>query len=294
MDTSASQTIAQTRLPGLQESWQIVASQLRMEMHRADYETWVAPLRPMGFSEGVYRLGAYNSYALDWVESRLRSRITRLLEGLLLQPVTLKFALISDTTQHAEPPAAPAERLPEPPVESPEKKRPQPSAEKGEGAGSARKLQLQRAYGTERARVIQPERGMFLTNYLFSNWLPLLGHSAFAVILAARGLCYWNPMTGELRNVVETDMSELARRANVSVRTIKDVLNQDYVRRNFLRYKVRRIMTPNGVRTAGIILQVRMDDPLTPEDQQAHNLPEEEHWFTPDFEDEQSGDGLAS
>ncbi len=62
---------------------------------------------------------------------------------------------------------------------------------------------------------------MFITGYLFSNWLPLIGHSAFAVILAARSLCYWNPMTGELRNVVETEMGELASRAAVSVRTVK-------------------------------------------------------------------------
>jgi hypothetical protein len=105
-------------------------------------------------------------------------------------------------------------------------------------------------------------------------------------ILAARSLCYWNPMTGEKRNVIETDMSELARRASVSLRTVKDVLSQDLVKRYFLRYKVRRVMTAYGVRTAGIILQVRMDDPLTPEDQDAHNLAEEERWYTADFEDE--------
>jgi hypothetical protein len=104
-----------------------------------------------------------------------------------------------------------------------------------------------------------------------------------AVILAARSMCYWNPMTGELRNTVETDMSTLAARASVSVRTVKDVLNNELVERYFLRYKVRRVMTPNGVRTAGIVLQVRMDDPLTPADQVAYNLPEEEIWYLPEF-----------
>ena len=142
---------------------------------------------------------------------------------------------------------------------------------------------LQRAYGSERARVIQPERGMFVTLYFFYNWVPLIGHSAAAVILAARSLCYWNPVTGDLRNVIETDMSELAKRASVSVRTVKDVLAGDLVSHYFLRYKVRRIMTPNGVRTAGIVMQVRMDDPLTPLDQVTNNLPEDEHWYTAEF-----------
>jgi hypothetical protein len=161
-----------------------------------------------------------------------------------------------------------------------------PDSPKPENGGSPRKIQLQRAYGTERARVVQPERGMFLTKYFFANWLPLLGHSAMTTVLAARSLCYWNPLNGDLRNTVETDMSELARLASVSVRTVKDVLNNELVKRYFLRYKVRRIMTPNGVRTAGIRLQVRMDDPLTPEDQEQHHLPEEERWYTADFEDE--------
>lgn len=145
---------------------------------------------------------------------------------------------------------------------------------------------LRRAYGSERARVIQPERGMFVTLYFFQQWLPLIGHSAFTVILAARSMCYWNPKTGELRNSIETEMSELAERASVSVRTVKDVLNNDLVRRHFLRYNVRRVMTPNGVRTAGIQLQVRMDDPLTPADQIETGQTENGVWYSPGFEDE--------
>ena len=145
---------------------------------------------------------------------------------------------------------------------------------------------LRRAYGSERARVIQPERGLFMTLYFFQQWLPLIGHSAFTVILAARSMCYWNPKTGELRNSIETEMGELAQRASVSVRTVKDVLNNDLVRRHFLRYTVRRIMTINGVRTAGILLQVRMDDPLTPEDQAATGHDEQGVWYSAEFDDE--------
>jgi hypothetical protein len=151
---------------------------------------------------------------------------------------------------------------------------------------SPRKVMLQRAYGSKRAAVIQPERGMFITMYFLQQWQPLIGHSAVAIILASRSMCYWNPLTGELRNEVETEMAELARRAAVSVRTVKDVLNQELVKQYFLRYKVRRVMTPNGIRTAGIILQVRMDDPLTPEDQDLHGLHEDEHWYSVEFDEE--------
>jgi hypothetical protein len=61
------------------------------------------------------------------------------------------------------------------------------------------------------------------------------------------------------------------------------VLNNELVEQYFLRYKVRRMMTPNGIRTAGIYLQVRMDDPLTPQDQASSSLPEDEIWYLPEF-----------
>jgi len=282
--------------PGVQEAWDMVASQLRMEMKPGLYDSWVAPLRPMGFKEGVYRVGAVNPFGRDWVESHLRSRITRLLESLYHRPVSVNFTLLNSASRPDGTPTVTAKESGNGKVaaagaseqagsvEKTRRKKDQP--EGGFEGGSARKIQLQRAYGTERARVIQPERGMFLTMYFFNAWLPLLGHSAATTVLAARSLCYWNPMTGELRNVVETDMSELARRAAVSVRTVKDVLNNDLVKRFFLRYKVRRVMTPNGVRTAGILLQVRMDDPLTPEDQENHQLVEDDRWYTAGFDEE--------
>jgi hypothetical protein len=276
-----------------QDAWQMVLSQLRSEMSRAMFETWVEPLRVLGYRSQVFQLGASNPYARDWVESHLKNRITHLLKGLYNQPLTVEIA-ISNGFYPAQPLEAGQEAATVPTgTQAPasaevgaEVPLPLPT-EPGQAEPSRRKTMLQRAYGSQRASVIQPERGMFLTLYFFNNWLPLLGHSGATVILAARSMCYWNPLTGELRNIVETDMSEIARRASVSVRTVKEVLGGELVQNYFLRYKVRRMMTPNGVRTAGIVLQVRMDDPLTPEDQAAYSLPEENHWYTGEFEDEE-------
>jgi hypothetical protein len=252
------------------------------------YASWIEPLRPASFHEGVFRVEAANKYVCEWVESRLTTRITRLLGIIFNQPVKLRMAVWKEND-----PGQRASEVVDLPAEGEQpngKKRKTSRAVEvaDENGGSPRKIQLQRAYGTERARVIKPEQGMFMTKYFFLCWLPLLGHSAMATVIAARMLCYWNPMNGELRNTVETDMTELANRAAVSVRTVKEVLNNTLVKKYFLRYKVRRVMTPNGVRTAGIILQVRMDDPLTPEDQDQHKLSEDEHWFTADFDIEEN------
>jgi hypothetical protein len=104
--------------------------------------------------------------------------------------------------------------------------------------------------------------------------------------MTIRKVCYWNPYTGEKRNIFETEMGELAEQACISVRTLKTVLKNDLIKRYFIRYNVRRVMTPNGIRTAGIRLQVRMDDPLTPEDQEKSGIFEDGTWFSPEFEDE--------
>lgn len=267
---------------GFKEAWQLVLGQLQGEMSRSMFETWVVPLRPLGYADKVFTLGAYNPYARDWVDSRLHNKIAHILEGFYNEPVKLLVSVSngfykegavarSASSQAGEP--SPAE------AEDPGKDR-----EEKIGGGSTRKVMLQRAYGSERARLIKPEQGLFVTLYFFYEWLPLIGHSAFATILAARSLCYWNPMTGELRNVIETEMGELARRAAVSVRTVKDVLTDELVRKYFLRYRVRRMMTPNGVRTAGISLQVRMDDPLTPQDQELSGCSENEAWFSAEFD----------
>ncbi|MHB8819812.1 MAG: DnaA N-terminal domain-containing protein, partial [Bellilinea sp.] len=260
---------------------------------RADYETWVQPLKPLGYAERVFRLGALNAFNQEWVESRLKNRITSMLNGMLNEPVTLRVVVANAFHETANRKAVESGPVP-PAAVSGEVDEDEPATEgegeaEGEGENgkaSPRKLMLRRAYGSQRARVIQPERGMFLTLYFFQQWLPLIGHSAFTVILAARSMCYWNPKTGELRNSIETEMSEIAQRASVSVRTVKDVLNNELVKRHFLRYNVRRVMTPNGVRTAGIQLQVRMDDPLTPADQAETGQTENGVWYSAEFEDE--------
>ena len=271
----------------------MVLGDLRTEMSRALYETWVQPLKPVGYHERTFTVGAYNTYGRAWVEERLGARITRLLEGLYGEPVKFDVVVANGFYRAGEGGAALKKTIPQDLQLDEDMKdnvttqdNTSVSADDLAGSGRSRKVMLQRAYGSERAKLIQPERGMFVTGYLFNNWLPLLGHSAFTIILAARSMCYWNPMTGELRNVVETEMGELAERAAVSVRTVKDVLNAELVQRYFLRYRVRRVMTSNGVRTAGISLQVRMDDPLTPLDQVKTGLMEEEEWYLPEFSGE--------
>ncbi|OJX38918.1 MAG: hypothetical protein BGO78_11925 [Chloroflexi bacterium 44-23] len=286
-------------IPHHSQAWQVILGQLRADMSRADFETWVRPLVPLGFgqdSDSTFRLAAYNEYTRDWVTSRLQSTISRKLQGLYHHDVKVEVIVTNDFSLQEDP----SQNGNSPKVVTIQQEKPQSRASISGGNNSTksirkqgsdptpshRKMVLQRAYGTERANVIHPERGMFVTHYYLDNWVKLIGHSGSAVVLAARRLCFWNPESGEKRNTLDIEMSLLADKADLSLRTIKNVLKHPLIKKYFLRYKVRRVMTPNGVRTAGIALQVRMDDPLTPEDQIRIGYENEDIWYSSEFDDE--------
>ncbi|TLN19514.1 hypothetical protein FDZ74_06075 [bacterium] len=288
MDSAVQARQVNLRAPSPEEAWQVVLGQLQAQVERATYRTWLEPLQPVDFANGTYTLAAASTYARDLAESRFGATISRQLSGVYGNPIKLDLVVTNPAGQQRHGSASAAGDAQnvtgsQPDEEAPTSEEPRAKAGRKSPAASPRKLALARAYGDKRASVIQPERAIVVTQYFMNNWVALLGHSAAHLIMVARSMCYWNPLNGELRNVIDTEMGELAQRAAMSVRTVKDILANPGVQHYFLRYKVRRMMTQNGVRTAGITLLVRMDDPLTPDDQKLHELPESEHWYTPDF-----------
>jgi hypothetical protein len=288
---------AQTGFSNHHDAWQMVLGQLNAEMSRVDYKTWVSPIEPLGFNGNPdkFRLAVKNDMNKRLINSRLNSRISRLLSGLYKRDIEVEVVVANPFVSEEGQGESPSEIKPEKPYQlkngEPPRKTKTPATydvreDEDLPVTNKRKVVLQRAYGNERANIIQPDKGLFITKYFLDHWLPLLGHSALIVVMTIRKVCYWNPYTGEKRNIFETEMGELAEQACISVRTLKTVLKNELIRRYFIRYNVRRVMTPNGIRTAGIRLQVRMDDPLTPEDQEMSGIYEDGTWFSPEFEDE--------
>lgn len=301
-------------------AWNLAKEQLRQELPARSVQ-WdrLDSLQPLGCEQNTYRLGASDADTRDYIDHRLRSTLSRTLSGLMCLPLNVTVELNADaprvpaanhipgTREFYAPVPLPPEMddTDEPPaqnadieqqnIEEASSVKAKDSKEKKRKVTS-RALALESAYGTKRAAIIHPEHGMFVTAYFFSSWLPLIGHSAMAVILAARSMCYWNPMTGELRNQLNIEIADLAEHASVSIRTVKEVLNNDLIKRYFLRYSVRRVMTGVGIRTAGIALVVRMDDPVTPADQEKHGVYESDTWYTSSLqkEDEVTSDTLSA
>jgi hypothetical protein len=75
------------------ESWQSLLGQLQMEMPRASFDTWVRDTRVVSFEDNCLVISVRNAYARDWLESRLASTVSRLLIGIMDQPVVVRFVV---------------------------------------------------------------------------------------------------------------------------------------------------------------------------------------------------------
>jgi hypothetical protein len=65
------------------QAWQSALGQLQMEMPTASFDTWVRPTRLVSFEDGLFTLGAMNTYAREWLESRLEATLLHLLAGVM-------------------------------------------------------------------------------------------------------------------------------------------------------------------------------------------------------------------
>ncbi len=75
------------------QAWEIVLEQLRAEMPRASFDTWVQGTKPVSYEDGRLVVGAHNAYARDWLDSRLKSTVSRLLIGIMNCNVDVDFVV---------------------------------------------------------------------------------------------------------------------------------------------------------------------------------------------------------
>jgi len=76
--------------------WAAVLSQLRMELPRATFDTWLAPTRLLHVQAGTYTVSAPSLYACEWLEHRMQGAIKRTLSRLVeMQDCTVGFRVES-------------------------------------------------------------------------------------------------------------------------------------------------------------------------------------------------------
>ncbi|MFL7813595.1 MAG: chromosomal replication initiator protein DnaA [Anaerolineales bacterium] len=73
------------------QAWQAALGQLQMDMPKAAFDTWVRDAELLQVSDGEFQIGVHNAYARDWLDSRLKSTIIKLLTGTLNRQVDVNF-----------------------------------------------------------------------------------------------------------------------------------------------------------------------------------------------------------
>jgi chromosomal replication initiator protein len=78
-----------TREP--EEIWEIARSQLRLQMTKSTYETWVRDTAFVAHEDDTFVIGVPNAYAKDWLSLRLRPLIKRTLAGVVGHAADITF-----------------------------------------------------------------------------------------------------------------------------------------------------------------------------------------------------------
>jgi chromosomal replication initiator protein len=79
------------------EIWEIARSQLRLQMTKSTYDTWVRDTVCLAYEDGAFVIGVANGYAKDWLSMRLRSVIKRTLTSIVGQAVDVSFVVRAAT-----------------------------------------------------------------------------------------------------------------------------------------------------------------------------------------------------
>lgn len=97
-----------TREP--REIWEITRSQLRLQMTKGTYETWVRDTACLAYEDGAFVIGVSNAYAKDWLSLRLRPMIKRTLASIVGRAVDVSF-VVQPIPVNDEPQAPPVPLL---------------------------------------------------------------------------------------------------------------------------------------------------------------------------------------
>ena len=85
-----------------ERAWNMALDQLRLDMPKAAFDTWVNNTSFVAFEDGVFTIGTPSAYGREWLASRLTSTVTRLMTGILNQQVEVQFVVTEEVHESEE------------------------------------------------------------------------------------------------------------------------------------------------------------------------------------------------
>jgi hypothetical protein len=158
------QTVESTRLSPAR-AWDTVKDQLKLEMDRAAYTTWVEDTWFLDYHSNTFSIGIKDDQARDWAASRLTDTAARILLGLMGQEVNIRFITAQPADQSDPQPETSHDPI-----------------EMDETMLISVKRGLLEAF-------TRPDTALYFPGY-WLRWVPYIGPKPFATILAFRQALY--------------------------------------------------------------------------------------------------------
>ncbi len=77
----------------MESFWQSCLNQLKLELPSQQFNTWIKPLTPVDYKNGILHLAAPNRFKLDFVKNQFSARLIAIASKYWDIPVELKFSL---------------------------------------------------------------------------------------------------------------------------------------------------------------------------------------------------------
>jgi hypothetical protein len=183
-----------------EQAWRMVLDQLQMEMSKASFDTWVRDTEFVAFEDGILTVGTANTYASEWLTSRLTSTANRMLTGMLNQPVAVRFVVLdfSEENDLVEDGSTPGAKL--------------------ESDNSPKVITLQAEYQSVYDEIVQPEHVIVFPGY-FLRYIPILGQELSWLYIGFRQAAYEAGASKKPGKKVGAPAKKVAHYAGMSPRT---------------------------------------------------------------------------
>ncbi|MGB9592657.1 MAG: DnaA N-terminal domain-containing protein, partial [Anaerolineae bacterium] len=73
------------------EAWQATLGELQLQLAKSTFDAWLRDTTLVAAEDGVYTIGARNSYARDWLDHRMRGLVKRTLTRIVGRQVDVRF-----------------------------------------------------------------------------------------------------------------------------------------------------------------------------------------------------------
>ncbi|NJD60923.1 MAG: hypothetical protein FIA98_16130 [Anaerolineae bacterium] len=183
-----------------EKALQITLDQLRLDMPKSSFDTWVQDASFISFEEGIFTVGTPNEYGREWLASRLTSTFTRLLIGILNQKVEVRFIVVEETSEDGI--EKPHEDENSAPMEDPAV------------------LSLQAEYQSIYDEIVQPHQVIVVPGY-FLRFISVLGLDLAWLYIGFRQAAYEAGAAKQPGKMFGAPAKNVARYSGMSLRTFR-------------------------------------------------------------------------